>query len=192
MLAHLRPAITMVAFFTLLTGIIYPLAFTGIAQVAAPSQANGSLISRAGVNIGSSLIGQSFANDRYFHGRPSAAGQNGYDASSSSGSNYGATSKKLLDRVASDVDKLKKEGATAIPADSVTASGSGLDPEISPAFAEQQVNRIAASRHATPARVREILTQNVQWPLFGVFGEPRVNVLNVNLALDAALGSGAG
>lgn len=192
MFAHLRPAITMVAFFTLLTGIIYPLAFTGIAQVALPSRANGSIISRAGVNIGSSLIGQSFANERYFHGRPSAAGQNGYDASSSSGSNYGATSKKLLDRVASDIDKLKKEGATAIPADSVTASGSGLDPDISPAFAEQQVNRIAAARHASPDKIKDILTQNIDWPLLWFVGEPRVNVLNVNLALDAALGSGAG
>lgn len=192
MLSHLRPAITMVAFFTVLTGIAYPLAFTAFAQLAVPHQANGSLIERNGTDIGSALIGQNFTSDRYFHGRPSAAGENGYDASASSGSNYGPTSKKLLERVEGDVAKLRKEGATTIPADSVTASASGLDPDISPAFAELQVARVAAARHVAPERIREILAKHMRSRFLGFIGEPRVNVLNLNLALDAALGAGAG
>ncbi len=192
MLSQLRPAITMLAFFTVLTGIVYPLTFTAFAQLAAPYQANGSLISRNGVSIGSALIGQNFAEDVYFHGRPSAAGPSGYDASASSGSNYGATSKKLLERVEADIDKLHKQGATTIPGDAVTASASGLDPDISPAFAELQVTRIAAARHVSPDRVRDILGRHIAKPLLGFIGEPRVNVLNLNLALDAAFGSGTG
>lgn len=192
MLSHFRPAITMVLFFTLLTGIFYPLAFTAFAQFAAPSQANGSLISRNGITVGSALIGQNFTRDGYFHGRPSAAGQNGYDASASSASNYGATSKMLLERVEADVEKLRKQGAATIPADAVTASASGLDPDISPAFAGLQVERIAAARHVTADRVRQILDNHIEKPFLGFIGEPRVNVLKLNLALDANLGSGAG
>jgi K+-transporting ATPase ATPase C chain len=192
MFSQLRSAVTVLAFFTVLTGIVYPLTFTAIAQLAVPHQANGSLIVRKGLNIGSGLIGQNFNSDRYFHGRPSAAGQSGYDASSSSGSNFGATSKKLLERVKTDIDKLHKQGATTIPADAVTASASGLDPDISPAYAELQVDRIATARHIAPDRVREILARHVAMPLFGFIGEPRVNVLNLNLALDAAFGSGTG
>lgn len=192
MVSHVRPAITMIVFFTVLTGIVYPLTLTAIAQLAVPYQANGSLISRNGITVGSALIGQNFAKDGYFHGRPSAAGQNGYDASSSSGSNFGATSKKLLERVKSDIDKLRKQGATTIPGDSVTASGSGLDPDISPRFAELQVDRIATARHVPSDRVREILAKHIKRALVGFIGEPRVNVLDLNLALDAGLGAGAG
>ncbi|MBS0252397.1 MAG: potassium-transporting ATPase subunit KdpC [Proteobacteria bacterium] len=192
MLSHFRPAITMVLFFTLLTGILYPLAFTAVAQFAVPSQANGSLISRNGITVGSALIGQNFMRDGYFHGRPSAAGQKGYDASASSGSNYGPTSKMLLERVDADVEKLRKEGAAIIPADAVTASASGLDPDISPAFAGLQVERIAAARHVAAERVRKILDKHIEKPFLGFIGEPRVNVLKLNLALDANLGSGAG
>ena len=146
MLSYFRPAITLLVVFIALTGLAYPLALTGIAKVLFPGQATGSQIRRDGKVVGSRLIGQSFVSDRYFHGRPSAAGQSGYDASSSSGSNLGPLSHQLLERVRKDVTKLRKEGATDIPADAVTASASGLDPHISPAYAELQIGRVAKAR----------------------------------------------
>jgi K+-transporting ATPase ATPase C chain len=193
MTSHLRPAVVLLGAFTVLTGIVYPLAMTGLAQAVFPDQANGSLVERSGVVTGASLIGQSFTSDRYFHPRPSAAGQNGYDAAASSGSNLGPLSKKLLDRVAQDVAKLRGDGAaTAVPADAVTTSGSGLDPHVSPAYAEIQVARVANARGVSPDRVRAIVTEKTAGRDLGVFGEPRVNVLELNLALDVALGSGSG
>ena len=203
MLSHLRPAVVMLGLFTGLTGIVYPLAITGVAQIALPWQANGSRIVHDGKPVGSLLIGQDFVSKRYFHGRPSATSAPDpkddtktidapYNAANSSGSNLGPLSKKLVDRVSGDVDVLRKAGAAAIPADAVTTSASGLDPHISPAFAELQVARIAASRHVAPGRVRALLQQHVATPVLGVFGEPRVNVLQLNLALDAALPDNAG
>lgn len=192
MTSHLRPAVVLLGAFTVLTGIAYPLAMTGLAQAVFPGQANGSRVERGGVITGSSLIGQPFTSDRYFHPRPSAAGQSGYDAAASSGSNLGPLSKKLLDRVAQDVAKLRGDGALAIPADAVTTSGSGLDPHISPAYAEIQVARVAKARGVSPDRVRAVVAGNTAGRELGVFGELRVNVLELNLALDAALGSGSG
>ncbi|WP_439544456.1 potassium-transporting ATPase subunit KdpC [Hyphomicrobium sp.] len=192
MTSHLRPAVVLLGAFTALTGVAYPLAMTGLAQAVFPSQANGSLVERGGVVTGSSLIGQPFSSDRYFHPRPSAAGQNGYDASASSGSNLGPLSKKLLERVAQDVAKLRADGATAIPADAVTTSASGLDPHVSPAYAEMQIARVAKARGVDPDRVRAVVTGSAEGPAFGVVGQPRINVLDLNLALDAALGSGSG
>lgn len=192
MISHLRPGIVVTLIFTVLTGLVYPLAFTAIAQLAAPFQANGSLVSRNGAVVGSAVIGQNFAGDRYFHGRPSAAGDKGYDATASSGSNLGATSQKLIDRVKATVAALKEEGTAPVPADAATASASGLDPDISLPFAALQVNRIAKARGATPEQVRQVLDRESQEPLFGILGEPHVNVLKLNLALDAAFPSGAG
>ncbi|MDX2309052.1 MAG: potassium-transporting ATPase subunit KdpC [Hyphomicrobium sp.] len=190
MLSHLRPAAMLLAVMTLLTGLAYPLAMTGLIQVLAPAAANGSLVGRDGKTIGSSLIGQSFASERYVHGRLSAAGATGYDAAGSSGSNLGPTSKKLMERVTADVAKLKAEGLTVIPADAVTASGSGLDPDISPVYALAQAERVAKARAAPIAKVREITKRMVETPLWGLIGEPRVNVLRLNLALDEELGAG--
>ena len=190
--SYFRPAITLLVVFIALTGLVYPLALTGIAQVIFPTQAAGGQISRDGQIVGSRLIGQAFVSDRYFHGRPSAAGQSGYDASSSSGSNLGPLSRQLLERVRNDVAKLHKEGATDIPADAVTASGSGLDPHISPAYAELQVGRVATARGVSPDRVRALIAQDTKQPTFGVIGEPRVNVLLLNLALDRTFGAGSG
>lgn len=191
MLTTLRPAVVMLVLFTLVTGIAYPLAITGIAQAGLPSLANGSIVTNGAAPIGSSLIGQLFTSDRYVHGRPSAAGANGYDASASSGSNLGPLSKKLMDRVGTDVATLRQAGAGTIPADAVTASASGLDPDITPAFATLQVKGIATARGIEVNAVQSLLQRHTHAPLFGLFGEPSVNVLEVNLALDGELKSRA-
>ncbi len=192
MLVHLRPAFVITALFTLLIGLAYPLTITGFAQLAVPSAANGSLVVRDGKIVGSALIGQAFTSDRYFWPRPSAAGEKGYDATGSSGSNLGPLSKKLIERVSADVATLKKAGATTIPADAVTASASGLDPHISPAYAALQIARVAAARNVSESRVRSIVESLTERPLLGLIGEPRLDVLWLNLALDVALRGGAG
>lgn len=192
MFTHLRPALVMVAALTVLTGVVYPLAITGLSQVLLPAQANGSLLTRDGAVVGSSLVGQLFTGDGYFHGRPSAAGSDGYDASASSGSNLGPTSAKLVARVEAAIPALAVPNGASVPADAVTASASGLDPHISPDYAALQVERVAKARGVPPARIREILAGAVEEPLAGVVGEPRVNVLLLNIALDAALASGPG
>ncbi len=179
MLSHLRPALVLIVFFTLLCGVAYPLAITGIGQAAFSSQANGSQIVRNGTLLGSALIGQAFTADRYFHGRPSAVN---YDASTSSGTNLGPSSEALLAALA---ERAAVYGDTAIPADLVTASGSGLDPDLSPAGAAAQIARVAAARGIDEARLREVVAANTRGPDLGILGEPRVNVLALNLALDA-------
>lgn len=192
MIAHLRPALVMLTLFTALSGLIYPLAMTGLLQVALPEAANGSLIVRNATVVGSELIGQSFSSQRYFWPRPSAAGEKGYDVAGSSGSNLGPLSKKLIERAEVDVAALRKAGAAVIPADAVTTSASGLDPHISPAFARLQIARIAVARNAPEAQVRALVEKSTERPLLGLFGEPRINVLRLNLALDASLPGGAG
>jgi K+-transporting ATPase ATPase C chain len=175
---------------TILFGLAYPLVFTGLAQVLFPHQANGSLVTVNGKVVGSELIGQTFTKPEYFHGRPSAAGKDGYDAANSSGSNLGPTNKALIDRVKADAQKFRAENPTytgPIPADLLTSSGSGLDPHISPASAEAQVARVAQARGITPDRISELVARHTEGRQWGVFGEPRVNVLLLNIDLDQSV-----
>ncbi len=189
MLRSIINSLTMLIVITLLTGLGYPLAMTGLAQVLFPYQANGSIIVHNGKLIGSALIGQSFTSAGYFHGRPSAAGQDGYDATSSGGSNLGPTNKKLMDTVSDTIAKVRDENQLdqqkPIPSDLVLASGSGLDPDISPAAAYLQVERVANERGLAVDQVRKLVDSHVQDRQLGILGEPRVNVLELNLALDA-------
>lgn len=189
MLNHIRPAVVMIALFTGVLGVGYPLAVTGVAQAAFSDQANGSLVhDKEGRVVGSALVGQTFAAPGYLHPRPSAAGE-GYDASASSGSNFGPLNPDLIARVQTDADALRTEAGTKIiPADAVTASASGLDPHISPAYAELQAVRIAKARGVGETQVREVIRQHVEGRTFGVLGQPRVNVLLTNRALDAHFG----
>jgi K+-transporting ATPase ATPase C chain len=183
---NLRIAILMTLVTTVVFGLLYPLAVTGLGQLFFPAQANGGLIVKDGQVVGSQLIGQPFSSPAYFHSRPSGAG-NGYDATSSGSPNLGPTNRQLIDRIKSDVEKLHAENPSAeIPVDLVTSSGSGLDPHISPAAAEFQVPRIARERGMSEADVRALVAQHTLGRQFGVLGEPRVNVLELNLALDAA------
>jgi potassium-transporting ATPase KdpC subunit len=183
----LRPAVTILIALTLITGVAYPLVVTVVAQVAFPHQANGSLIVVDGKTVGSSLIGQTFDDPKYFWGRPSAAGQ-GYDASNSAGSNLGPTSQSLIDTISQRVDAMRKaNGGGPVPVDLVTTSASGLDPDISPAAAEYQVARVAKARGMTEDAVRALVAKHTSGPLLWFLGESRVNVLELNLDLDGLL-----
>jgi K+-transporting ATPase ATPase C chain len=202
MLQEIRPAIVLVIALALITGLAYPLAMTGVAQVLFPHQANGSLIVKDGKVIGSALIGQLFTRDNYFHGRPSATTKADpadssktapapYNAANSAGSNLGPTSKALVDRVKDDVEKLKAENPGApVPIDLVTTTAGGLDPHISPEAAYFQVPRVAKARSLQEDRVRQLVGEHVEGRLFGFLGEPRVNVLALNLALDRVASGG--
>jgi len=190
MWAFIMPAFRITVVMTILTGLIYPAVVTGLAQVVFPAQAHGSLVTINGKVVGSALIGQNFSKPEYLHPRPSAAGDKGYDASASYASNYGATNQKLIDRVKASAAQYRQEnpGYTgAIPADALTTSASGLDPHISPANADIQATRVAQARHVDVSRVRELIAGATERPWLGFIGEPRVNVLMVNLALDEQL-----
>jgi K+-transporting ATPase ATPase C chain len=187
MLSQLWPALRINIFLTILLGVAYPLAVTGISQLVFPHQANGSLITKGDQVIGSELIGQNFTKPEYFQPRPSAAGNDGYDPTASGGSNYGPTNQKLIDRVKASVDKFHKDNPDyqgPIPADMLTASGSGLDPDISPASAQAQVARVAKARGISADDLNQLVAQYIKSPDLGLLGEPRVNVLKLNLALD--------
>ena len=197
MFQHLRPALVLIVLFTILTGVVYPYAITGIAMVIVPERAGGSMITSKDTVIGSSLIGQNFTSDKYFHGRPSATNTPDpkdpsknidapYNAANSGASNYGATSQALSDRVKADVETMRKDGVTGpIPADALTTSASGLDPDISPAFAALQVARVAKARNLPEDRVRALVASQTSGRFLGFIGEPHVNGLELNLALDA-------
>jgi potassium-transporting ATPase KdpC subunit len=198
MLREVRPAIVLVVALTIITGLVYPFVMTGIAGAIFPYQAQGSMIEQDGKIIGSALIGQEFTSDKYFHGRPSATVAPDpndssktvpapYNAANSGGSNLGPTNKALIERVQGDVDKLKQENASAdVPIDLVTTSGGGLDPHISPAAALFQVPRVAKARNMPEDRVRQLVEEHIERRTLGLLGEPRVNVLALNLALDRA------
>ena len=186
---QITPAFRLMLVLTVLTGLVYPGIVTGFCQVFFRWQANGSMLSAAGKEVGSALIGQNFAKPEYFHPRPSAAGNDGYDATASTGSNYGPTNQKLIDRVKSSVEQFRKENPDytgPIPADLLTASASGLDPEISPASAKAQAPRVAKARGVGLEQVEALINQDAKSAELGFLGEPRVNVLELNLKLDEA------
>ncbi len=187
---QILPGLRIKIFMTVLLGVVYPLVITGISQVAFPYRANGSLITEGGKVIGSELIGQNFTRPEYFHPRPSAAGPDGYDAASSSGSNYGPTNQKLIDRVRASIEKFRKENPDyhgPLPADLVTASASGLDPDISPDSALVQAARVAKARGVPVERIKRLIAQCTEGPDLGLLGEARVSVLKLNLELDRSL-----